>query len=379
MKNLTNKQRELVMLVGKNIMNNLSEGESARDVMAQMYVDNLDDKTLTQGYAMADAIIERVKMFDSDYREAQNDIDKYLKRFQKSIDKDKTPAERCTYWLRFTAAITASCMITNDDNDEDSITPSIAAEQIEAMSVSEEEATPEYERELHEKAIEAIKNSGVMLSGLKEHADELNEMADSTEAAAFIVDMGAKETDYRAIVSMLVYTKAKNGEFDNIPADMTLDQITTLVCAEVEQFRIMNEVGLGKMAEKTAAFLLQILGSIVIVVAVSFLVSIVASIAVELLGAIFVIPALLMIIAGSIRLMSAAIDAWAEDSKKIVKCVSCAIKTVAKGAVAIANFVYECVIKKIFDISRTLFCSVTEKTVCESAIDMVRKVETVAE
>ena len=44
--NMTKEHRENVMIQGRKMMDNLSEGKSARDVMAQIYVDNLDDKKL---------------------------------------------------------------------------------------------------------------------------------------------------------------------------------------------------------------------------------------------------------------------------------------------------------------------------------------------
>lgn len=55
---MTEEQKEKVMLNGREIMDSLSEGKSARDVMAELYVNNLDNKTLNQGYVMADAIFE---------------------------------------------------------------------------------------------------------------------------------------------------------------------------------------------------------------------------------------------------------------------------------------------------------------------------------
>jgi len=371
MTNMTKEQRENVMIQGRKMMDTLSEGKSARDVMAQIYVDNLDDKTMNQGYAMADAIIARVKEFDNDYHEAQNNIDKYLTRFQRSIDKNKTPAERCTYWLRFTATLSASGMMMSKDNSEESIDPKLTAEQIEAMSVTDEEATPEYEQELHEKAIEAIKNSGILLTGLMEHAETIKEMDDSTEAASFIVDMGTKETEYRAIVSMLVYTNAKNGTFDNIPAEMTLDQITTLVCTEVEQVKIMSEVGAGRIAEDVATFLLQVLGAIAIVIMFTPLAVLAMGIVTELFGAILVVPAMLVTFFGIIRLTGAAVEAWAKDSRKIVKFVTCAIKAVVKGVIAIANFVYKNVIKRVFDASKKLLDSLKNKVKGDSVKETV--------
>ena len=372
MTNMTKEQRENVMIQGRKMMDNLSEGKSARDIMAQIYVDNLDDKTMNQGYAMADAIIARVKEFDNDYHEAQNNIDKYLTRFQRSIDKNKTPAERCTYWLRFTATLSASGMMMSKDNSEESIDPKLTAEQIEAMSVTDEEATPEYEQELHEKAIEAIKNSGILLTGLMEHAETIKEMDDSTEAASFIVDMGTKETEYRAIVSMLVYTNAKNGTFDNIPAEMTLDQITTLVCTEVEQVKIMSEVGAGRIAEDVATFLLQVLGAIAIVIMFTPLAVLAMGVVTELFGAILVVPAMLVtFLTGTATISKAEVEAWAKDSRKIVKFVTCAIKAVVKGVIAIANFVYKNVIKRVFDASKKLFDSLKNKVKGDSVKETV--------
>lgn len=377
MTNMTKEQRENVMLQGRKIMESLAEGKTARDAMAQLYVDSLDDKTMTQGYAMADAMLERVQAFDRDYHEARNNVDQYLKRFQRSIDKDKTPAERCTYWLRFTAVLSSSCMMADAEGGEEAADLKLTAEQIDAMCVTEEEATPAYEQELREKAREAIRNSGLLITGLMEHADTIKEMEDSAEAASFIVDMGSKETEYRAIVSMLVYTNAKNGTFDNIPAEMTLDQITTLVCAEVEQVKIMNEVGAGRMAEDIATFLLQVLGTIVIVIMFTPGAIIAMRLAMAMFGPILVIPAVLVTIWGIYRLTGAAVEAWMTASQKIVKVVSCAIKTIVKGAIAIANYVYRNVITKVFEAGRKLFASLKDKIQGHTVRETVTEAETV--
>ena len=345
---MTEEQKEKVMLNGREIMDSLSEGKSARDVMAELYVNNLDNKTLNQGYVMADAIFEQVKKFDSDYSEAQNDIDNFLNRFQKNVDEGKSPAERCTYWLRFASIISAAGVMA--DNEE-----AIDAEHIEEIVVTDEEATPEYEKELHEKAIEAIKNSGVLLTGLIEHAESLKEMENSTEAASFIIDIGARETEYRAIVAMLVYTNAKNGTFDNIPAEATIEQITTLTCTEIEQVKIMNEVGTGNMTEKVATTLLQILGAIAIV-EMSIAIFELSVVAVTIMfGAIIAIPAVLVLLFAICRLAGNEIEEWAKSSEKIVRISSCAIKSIAKGAVAIANFLYENVIKKSVEACKKIF------------------------
>ena len=57
-------QYERLTVETKAILEKLGEGKSARDVMAQIYVDNLEDKTLKQGELMADGILQSVKNFE---------------------------------------------------------------------------------------------------------------------------------------------------------------------------------------------------------------------------------------------------------------------------------------------------------------------------
>jgi len=74
---------------------------------------------------------------------------------------------------------------------------------------------------------------------------------------------------------------------------------------------------------------------------------------------------------GIIRLTGAAVEAWAKDSRKIVKFVTCAIKAVVKGVIAIANFVYKNVIKRVFDASKKLLDSLKNKVKGDSVKETV--------
>lgn len=328
MMTFTQEQNDSLKAQALEIMNNISEGKSVRDVMAQIYVDSLDEKTLQQGGIMSDAILQSVKEFDADYREAQEDMDRFIRKFQKKADEGMTRVERCNYWLKLSMAVSAAAAAMGDNGaDREKI-----LSEIEELSVTEEEATPEREKALRELAAEAIRNSGVMLSGLAEQADTLANMANVEETVGMLIDLGNREIEYRAIVTMLAYTRIKSGEFENLSADMTAAQVAAIVCAETEQARIMEAVGNGNLAVDIASAMLAVLG---IVVLAKFAIAIAAmglAIAGAIFGSILFIPACVMVIVGVYHLFSVSANAWAGESEKIVR-------NIVKGTRAVAGFV----------------------------------------
>lgn len=334
MNTFTDEQRESLRTQAAEILERIGEGESTRDIMARIYVENLDDKTTRQGEVMADAIIESVRQFDSDYKDAREDIDRFLKKFQKEADKGKTCVERCNYWLKLDAAVSAAAAEMSDTGaDRDKILA-----QIDRLSIPEEEATPERERALREQARETIKHSGILLTTLLGQAETLEAIAGADEAAALLIDLGNHEIEYREIIAMIAYTKIKKGEFENIPVDMTAAQVAAVVCAEAEQARIMEAVGSGNMAVETASALLAVLGIIVLArfaITVGTMGIFAAS---SMFGIIFAIPASLMIVAGLYHGFMKAADLWIEDSGKIIQTTAVIIRTLCDGIRAVFNY-----------------------------------------
>jgi len=82
MKTFTKEQNDTLAAQAKEIMSHIGENESTRKIMARIYVENLEDKTVKQGEVMADAIIEQVKQFDADYKDAKENRDSFVKKFQ---------------------------------------------------------------------------------------------------------------------------------------------------------------------------------------------------------------------------------------------------------------------------------------------------------
>lgn len=354
MKTFTKKQNEMLKAQAIEILKNLDEGQDVRDVMAQIYVDNLDDKTLQQGQLMADAILKNVKDFDADYRDAQQDIDRFIASFQSRMDEDKSCLERCDCWLKLSAAIAAAEEVLSGEGvDREAI-----LKQLEGLAVSEAEATPAREKELREQARQALKNSSIMLSALTEQAQALQEMESAGETAEMLINLENREVEYRAVVSMLAYTGIMNGEIKGMPVDISAEQVTVLVCAGAEQARIMAAVGSGSMAVDVASMLLMILGTVVLVWMAALAGAAGVSIVSFLFGNILVIPASLMVFAGIFHLFNAALEVWMKDSRAIAQGVVVGIGWVVKGLKTVGSFVADKVIPGIVKIASGIWNSV---------------------
>ena len=103
MKKLTEEQMDMVEKQGKEILEK-SEGSNIRELLAEIYVDYLDDKTLRQGRIMADSILSSIQSFDSDFGEARENLNGYVDKFINRICRDKSCAERCSLLAKLSTA-----------------------------------------------------------------------------------------------------------------------------------------------------------------------------------------------------------------------------------------------------------------------------------
>lgn len=333
MRTFTKEQSQALLNQAEEMMKHMEEGQSVRDVMARIYVENLDEKTMSQGQMMADAIIQGIKDFDSDYQEAQGDLDRFIRKFQDKADDGKSREERCNYWLKTAAAVSAAALAMKEGGiDEEEI-----MREIEALAVTKEEATPEREKELRDQAREAIKQSGIMLGALAAQAEEL-EGVSPDEAAEMLLVFGNQEMEYRAVAAMIAYTKIKKGEFENVPVEMTAAQVACIVCAEVEQTRIAEAVGKGSLAVDVAAALLNALGAVVIA---AFAISLAAAgleFVLNLFPLILAVPGCMVVGALVTHGVCRAWKLWKKDSRRIAEGTAAAVRFVLDGIKAILSF-----------------------------------------
>lgn len=358
---LAKEQYERLMAEGKKILESMDKGQSVRDIMAQIYVDNLEDKTLHQGALMADGILQNVRDFDADYQAAQENLDGFLEDFQQKADEGRSCVERCNYWMKLTAAILAA-----HDALEEGARPEELYQKLEGLSVSEEEATPEREEALRAAAADAIRNNHLLLSALTEQKDLLEEIDSAKDAAGMLIDFGSQEIEYRAVVAMLAYAKIKNGTLEGMPPDITAEQVTAMVCVGIEEARILNQVGEGKMSVDVATVLLCALG--VVLLTALAVASGVMVLVVEFLGVMLATCAALGFVFVLLDLMA--------DGIEIVKTAgTVVIRVASKGAAAVADFVRGSILPKLIralqamEKKLTALCTESGKQTVETAAE----------
>lgn len=350
MKTFTDEQINSLMEQAKAMLDGIGEGQPVRDIMARHYVDNLDDKTLDQGLVMADAMLDAVKDFDIDYRRAVEDMDGFIRRFQKTADQGKTCVERCNYWLRLAGAVTAAAQVLSDSEaDRNQI-----LSQLDSLKVSEEEATPQLEEELRRKARDAMKESGILLTGIVANADVLEQVECPEETAGLLIDLGNQEIEYRAMVAMLAYTHVKTGQMENMPVDMTAVQLTHLVCSQVEYIRILNAVGKDYTME-VAEMLLYALGLVVLVKVFTPLLFVTIHLATGMFGTLLLIPAMMMTVGLYLYAFDKAQEAWREECGRIIRASTVAAGYISEAARHLVNYVRVSVLPGIHQTVKSIF------------------------
>ena len=351
MLNFTKDHLKMMEQEADKAVKQIREGSTARELMAQIYVENMQYKTKKMGLRMADKALETLADFNQEYAHAKENIGECIDDFCEKITEEKSVAECCDIWLELYTAVNVLNKQLSTEQSVNNLDVEKLLQEVEYRTFSEEEATPEFEQELKQQALGALSNSGIMLHALLRQADSLEALEDQ-DVAKMVIQMGASEIEYEGILAMIAYVNIKNGKFKEMPADMTIDQAALAVAASVEQSRIMEQVGLGKMAVDVAVALLKILG-VVVILKLALMASIVgAKLASSLFGMILFLPAMLMLAAVIVMAIYKVSKAWFKTSQKIVKgaaaAVTAVVSAIVKGLYAVHEFVKETVIPNIF-------------------------------
>lgn len=349
---LNEKQKKALFEQTQTVIEQATEGKSTREIMATIYVDNLDSKTYEQGLMMADAVIDSVATFDAQYSDAKSDVDKWLDKTLNDIGENMSLSEKCTLWLKIATAVS---MANDELKREGAFDNKNILNEIESLEISQEQATSELEKELYEKAKEAIQNSNVMLSIIAEQGESLKNAENEDSVAAILLDFGSREIDFRAIASMIAYTNVKNGTFDNIPVDMRLEQLTTLVCATVEEMRIADAVAKDEMELDTAKTLLSLLGMISAICMIPPAISIGTLVVTSLVNGLFVLPVMgAMTVLMLIGLKKGYIW-WNKETSELVEQCAVTIQSVKESLETIKHSIKETVVPKCSSIIKSIW------------------------
>lgn len=255
MKEITNEQYNMLENEAKIAAASIAEGKDTQTILAEIYTNNLEGKDMEQGLAVAEAVLNTVSEFDDAMEQITENKEVFIEDFINKMDEQKTQAERCTYWLRFNSALVAlSC----DDPEE----RKVHLENAQSLTISDSEASAELETELKTNAKEALMNNTVLLENLENFGEGLEQVAKIDDTVQVITKLSESKVDLRAIMSMILYTKIMNGEIEDAPEDITVEQVVAAVCAETKEAEILEKLSAGEIAKDVAVFLLSLVGTV---------------------------------------------------------------------------------------------------------------------
>ena len=241
----------------------LQEGQSVRDVLTNLYVSGLPDKTENQGEIMADRVIELVAGYTADCKAAIENFDAW---FHQSMDKlldGKDLAGRCGLLFQIAQSLTAvnATMLDQHLKDAKVDVASVISEMGE-YTLDPAAATPELEAELREQVRQALTNNSIFTGQIGALTEMFDQIQTGSDAAETIVNYGVKSADIKAVAAMIAYVEAKKGNMEGIASNVTLDEITIGVCAAFEVEQVAAGVENGTVGEEAAHLIMQILGAV---------------------------------------------------------------------------------------------------------------------
>ena len=305
------------------ILNQKAEGMAAREIMAHIYVDGLQDKTMEQGLVMADRALEEIVDFNRTYAEAVKQKDKAFEKLLEGILEGKSLTERCNILSAlYAGARAANARMEGEDRE---VCDEILFEADEEP-VTEDEATEELARELKEKVLEAFQNTSILSRGMLRQADQVEELIAGQGISQMVVQIGEEEAEYEGILAMIAYVESKTADIKELPPDISIEETACIVAATIAQEQIIRRYTAGEIAMNAAVALLDILGFVLLLKLAAKLFVLGVSMATSLCGMIIAIPAVVFVGLAIMGVFGEAVKAWNGGARAAVNLTVSAVK-----------------------------------------------------
>lgn len=305
------------------ILNQKAEGMAAREIMAHIYVDGLQDKTMEQGLVMADRALEEIVDFNRTYAEAVKQKDKAFEKLLEGILEGKSLTERCNILSAlYAGARAANARMEGEDRE---VCDEILFEADEEP-VTEDEATEELAQELKEKVLEAFQNTSILSRGMLRQADQVEELIAGQGISQMVVQIGEEEAEYEGILAMIAYVESKTADIKELPPDISIEETACIVAATIAQEQIIRRYTAGEIAMNAAVALLDILGFVLLLKLAAKLFVLGVSMATSLCGMIIAIPAVVFVGLAIMGVFGEAVKAWNGGARAAVNLTVSAVK-----------------------------------------------------
>lgn len=240
-------------------LSELQSGKSAVEVAQQMYMERLPNKDEEISRMMAQKMNELVKAFYQNWAAAQEDYDVWCESFLNDQIKDMTRSEACAKLNRMYCALTLIGAVRGAKSEMEAQEIREEMEKRAQQEFTEADATEEKYAQLRAKVREALMDSGIAADQLKELGAIL-ETADAQLPLA--LNFGSRNTDVMTVLAMQAYLDTKDGLYEAVPVDTTMEHVVCSVCSTACALDIAAKVESGAISESAGCILMRILGAV---------------------------------------------------------------------------------------------------------------------
>ena len=317
---------------------------SLRENLAQFYMEGTNIEDQEHALIVADKVLRGVSRFEElyDAENAGKNPTLCIANAMNKLEKNyKTDAEKCLFWIKVAETLPLISAQLADGQDR-----SAQIKEIDSMTISNDAVTPDVLRDARKLAREAMQTCGLMSTSMRPFLDEIKAAGADAHTAQILFNVCNRETEFRALTAMAAYMQVKQGFVKQLRFDLDAEQVTMIVCAKREQFKILAGLNAKKIAQGTALALLTLLGAAVmagmLVVPVGFV-----AVALADFGLNELVAAAIPTVVGCV-ILGKGVDLWREACNKVVTVASAALGEV----VSAAKKLFGIVAPKVVDFAR---------------------------
>lgn len=343
---LTEKTLNSVKKESETAINQMAEGKTAIEIAGEIYCKALPDKDAETGKIMAKRIDSIIFDYESNVKSAIEDSESWVKAQVEKQIEGKEIEERCKTLFSMLVGVSAlNDMLAGKKSIEE-------IQQEYAFDVNN--VSEEYENSLKEQLIAAVQASAYGEFQLKELEKAL-ENGKTDVSISEIIDFGKHEHDVKVIMAMIAYVNAKNGAIEDIPADISMDEIAIAVASSYDVAATAEQVEEGKISTDKGAKIIKAISTVA-----SWMIAAVLTAAVLWSGGIL-IDIFLPRIIGIPLIIIAGFAFWSLFNETAKKCIDVITKVGAKvvkdgyaiakkGAKKLIDFISKHIVPKVSEI-----------------------------
>lgn len=254
--------REVLNQIRENAGNALTElkgGKSAVEVAQRMYLDRLPNKDDEIARMMAENCHDAVKAFYENFRAAQQDYAAWCENYLNEQTRGLTRAEACGKLNRMYCTLTTIGAVRGAKTEAEAEEIRAAMDQEAQRAFTPDEATEELYAQLRDKVADALMDSGIAADQLDALSRILENAGDELPVA---LNFGSMNADVMTVLSMQAYLDIKNGLYEDVPVDATMEQVVCSICGTASALEIAAKVESGEIDGSAACRLLKTLGAV---------------------------------------------------------------------------------------------------------------------